>query len=145
MFTRSDPKLTRLEGVPLFQGCDAREIRAIGRLGDLLSCDEGTVLIEQGGHGGEAFVIIDGSVTVTRDGDILAELGAGDVIGEVAVLDGGRRTATVTADTPVELLVFDPRSFKSLLREAPAVARRLLTEMGRRVRTSSGTERPAAV
>lgn len=140
MFTRPDPKLTKLQDVPLFRDCSAGEIRAIGRLGDLTAVEAGTVLIEQGGAGGEAFVIIDGSVTVSRDGYILATLGAGDVVGEVAVLDRGRRTATVTADTMLEVLVFDPRSFKGLLHEAPGVSRRLMTEMGRRVRGGNGSQ-----
>lgn len=133
MFTK-DPKLMRLEGIPLFQGCDRQELQAIGRLGDVTSRDAGTVLIEQGAMGGEAFVIVDGRVTVSRDGSLLASLGRGAVLGEVAVLDGGRRTATVIAETPVELLVFDPRAFKSLLAEAPRVTRRMLTEASRRLR-----------
>lgn len=145
MFTRTDPKLTKLQDVPLFRECNTDEIRAIGRLGDLTTVGAGTVLIEQGGAGGEAFVIVDGSVTVSRDGHILATLGAGDVVGEVAVLDRGRRTATVTAETALEVLVFDPRSFKGLLHEAPGVSRRLMTEMGRRVRGGDGSERAHTV
>lgn len=144
MFTTRDPKLSLLEAIPLFAGCDRRELRAIGGLGDLITRDSGTILIEEGRSGGEAFVIVDGSVTVSRDGDVLATLGPGAVVGEVAVLDRGRRTATVTADTPIELLVFDPRGFKSLLREAPAVARRMLTETARRLRNSGGTETTGA-
>lgn len=142
---QSDPKLDRLEQTPLFQGCDPREIRTIGRLGDLISRDAGTVLIEQDRWGGEAFVIVDGSVTVSRDGRVLATLGPGDVVGEVAVLDHGPRTATVTADTPIDVLVFDPRSFKSLLREAPTVTRRMLREMSRRLRSVEEDEAPTTV
>lgn len=133
MFT-ADPKLERLEAIPLFAGCTRRELRTIGRLGDTATRDAGTVLIEQGGWGGETFVIVDGTVTVSRDGRLLATLGPGDVVGEIAVLAGGRRTATVTADTSVELLVFDPRAFKSLLAAAPDVTRRMLTESSRRLR-----------
>lgn len=142
MFTTTtrDPKLSRLEDVPLFAGCDRREIRAIGRLGDLTKRDSGTVLIEQGRHGGEVFIIIDGTVTVSRDGDELATLGPGEVVGEVAVLDRGPRTATVAADTPVEVLVFDPRSFASLLRETPDIARRILAETAGRLRSHGDKE-----
>lgn len=139
MFTTWDPKLSLLEAIPLFAGCDRKELRAIGGLGDLIRRDSGTILIEQGRSGGEAFVIVTGTVTVSRDGDVLATLGPGDVVGEVAVLDRGRRTATVTADTPIEVLVFDPRGFKSLLHEAPVVARRMLTETARRLRNSDGS------
>lgn len=143
MFTTiRDHKLSRLESVPLFAGCDRREIRAIGRLGDLTKRDRGTVLMTQGRSGGEAFIIVEGTVTVSRNGDVVATLGPGEVVGEVAVLDRGRRTATVTADTPVELLVFDPRGFASLLREAPVVTQRMLAETARRLRNSNG---PASV
>lgn len=135
MFGTSDPKLARLEQIPLFRGCDSKQIRTIGRLGDWARFDAGRVLIRQDGWGGEAFVIVEGSVTVSRDGRPLATLGPGDVVGEMAVLDHGRRTATVTADTDVEVLVFDPRSFKSLLVEAPAVTRRMLNETTRRLRS----------
>lgn len=145
MLTRSDPKLARLEDVPLFRGCDRHEIRAIGRLGDLTRFDTGAILMQQDGGGGEAFVIVDGSVRVTRDGDHLATLGPGDVVGEIAVLDRGRRTATVTAETSVEALVFDPRSFASLLHAAPGVTRRMLNEMANRLRTSAESHPPATV
>lgn len=141
MFTTTrDPKLSRVEDVPLFAGCDRREIRAIGRLGDLTKRDSGTVLIEQGRYGGEVFIIIDGTVTVSRDGEVAATLGPGEVVGEVAVLDRGSRTATVTADTPIQVLVFDPRGFASLLREVPAVARRMLAETAGRLRPSDRDE-----
>lgn len=134
MFTTTDPKLDRLEAIPLFAGCTRRELRTIGHLGDLATREAGTVLIQQGGWGGETFVIVDGTVSVSRDGRELATLGPGDVVGEIAVLAGGRRTATVTAETPVEVLAFDPRAFKSLLAVAPAVTRRMLTESSRRLR-----------
>lgn len=135
-----DSKLSRLEDVPLFAGCDRREIRELGRLADLIELESGTVLIEQGRHGGEAFIIVDGTVTVSRHGDELATLGPGGVVGEVAVLDRGRRTATVTADTPIEVLVFDPRGFASLLREAPVVARRMLATTAGRLRSNGEKE-----
>lgn len=145
MFTKTDHKLSRLQDVPLFRRCDRREIETIGRLGDLLAVEEGQVLIEEGRAGNEAFVIIDGSVSVSRDGVVVTTLGPGDVVGEVAALDRGRRTATVTAITPVEVLVFDPRSFASLLHEVPGITRLLVTEMGRRIRRGSQTERVAVV
>lgn len=144
MFTTWDPKLSLLEGIPLFAGCDRRELRAIGGLGDLTSRHSGTVLIEEGEFGGEAFVIVDGTVTVSQDGDVLATLGPGDVVGDVAILDYGPRTATVTADTPIKVLVFDPGAFNGLLRKAPDVTRRMLAETARRLRNSDGSETTGA-
>lgn len=145
MFTRTDRKLSRLQDVPLFRRCDRREIETIGRLGDLLKVEEGRVLIQEGRSDNEALVIVEGSVSVSRDGVVVATLGPGDVVGEVAALDRGRRTATVTAITPVEVLVFDPRSFASLLYEVPGITRVLVTEMGRRIRRGSQSERIAVV
>lgn len=139
-----DPKLSRLEDVPLLAGCDRREIREIGRLGDLIERDGETVLIEQGRSGSEVFIIVDGTVTVSRDGEELATLGPGEVVGEVAVLDRGRRTARVTANTPVEVMVFDPGGFASLLREAPVVTRRMLIRTAARLRSNGGKESATA-
>lgn len=129
-----DGKLTRIESIPLFAGCSRLELSEIGRLGDVVARRSGTVLIQQGARGGEMFVITAGTVTVSRDGRRLATLGPGDVVGEIAVLDGGGRTATVTADTDVEILAFDPRAFKSLLWAVPSVTRRMLGETSRRLR-----------
>lgn len=129
-----DAKLARLERIPLFAGCDRREIRAIGRLGDLITRDPGAVLVQQGSWTREAFVIVDGAATVSSGGTTVATLGPGDVIGAIAVLGGGPRTATVTADTPIELLVFDQRAFRSLLGLSPQVTYRMLADMAYRLR-----------
>ncbi|MBW3665500.1 MAG: cyclic nucleotide-binding domain-containing protein [Actinobacteria bacterium] len=128
MSTTWDTKLARLGEVPLFEGCDRREVRAIGRLGDLTTRPAGTVLTREGRWGGEALVIVDGVAIVTYRGRSVADLGAGDVVGVVAALHPGAQPTTVTATTEVELLVFDPRAFRSLLELVPVVARRILTQ-----------------
>jgi len=133
MSTTWDTKLARLGEVPLFEGCDRREIRAIGRLGDLATRPAGTELTREGRWGGEAFVIVDGAATATYRGRSLAGLAPGDVVGVVAALHAGRQPTTVTATTEVELLVFDPRAFRSLLELVPVVARRVLTQTTERL------------
>lgn len=144
MFTHAkDSKVARLEQFPPFDGCGREELELIASLGDLVELASGTVLTEQGGSGSEAFILLDGHCTVARDGRELARLGPGAVIGEVATLDHGRRTATVTADTPVEALVFDPRSFARVIREAPAVTRRMLADVAARLRDQQSRPAPA--
>lgn len=134
MFSRCDAKVARLADVPLFQGCSAKDRETTCRLGDLLRLEPGSVLMAQGRIGHEAVVLLEGSLTVSRDGAVVATLEPGAVVGELAALEGGPRTATVVAATPVELLVFDRRSFASLLTAVPVVTRRILVEVSRRSR-----------
>jgi CRP-like cAMP-binding protein len=91
------------------------------------------VLVREGEAGHEAFVIMEGSATVTRKGETIAQLGVGDVVGELAPLTGGNRTATVVADTPMELLVIGQREFAGLLDEVPGLAVRVLQNLAHRM------------
>lgn len=86
----------------------------------------GRVLIEEGGIGREFFVILDGTATVTRNGTVVGELGAGDHFGELALLAAERRNATVTATTEMRVLVANPREFRSLMRTSPRFAESVL-------------------
>lgn len=128
----SDAKVNRLERVSLFAGCTTRELQAAGRLGDVLRLPAGALVMRQGAYGHEVVVVLDGLVGVSCDGTQVATLGAGAVVGEVAVLCRGRRNATVVTLTPIELLVFDARSFTSLLHEAPGVTSRILAQTAQR-------------
>lgn len=127
-----DPKIDVIEHIELFYGCSKREARLISSLADQLERPAGSVLIQQGAHGGEAFVLVAGQVTVERDGEVISTLGPGTVIGEISLLDHTNRTATVVAATDVTLLVLDPRSFKRLLNELPWVETKVVRELGRR-------------
>lgn len=131
-----DRKLERLERIPLFDSCSRSQIHAIGRLGDLVTRDAGTVLAEEGRRAAQVLVIVDGTATVSRDGTVHGRLGPGDVVGAVTALARRPRTDTVTADTPIDLLVFDPRSFRGLLTLAPDVSRRVLEGIASRTRAA---------
>lgn len=131
-----DPKLERLERIPLFSGCSRSQIRTVGRLGDLVVRDTGTVLAEEGRPALQVVLIVDGTATVSRGGTVHGRLGPGDVVGAVTALAHGRWTDTVTADAPIELLVFDPRSFRGLLELAPDVSWRVLEGIANRVRAA---------
>ena len=83
-----------LKSVPLFAGCTRKELEIIARSGDEITMTAGTLLVDQGQTGREAFVVLDGTVTVKRNGRKIATLGAGAIVGELSLLDHGPRTAT---------------------------------------------------
>ena len=127
-----------LSALPLFQGCTSRELSYIDQLGDEVEVEAGTTLTREGQIGRQSFVILSGEAAVTLRDHPLARLGAGDAFGEMAVLTGQPRSATVTAVTPMRLLVLDPRSLSGLAGIAP-VARGLLTAMIRRLQEAQGS------
>jgi CRP/FNR family transcriptional regulator, cyclic AMP receptor protein len=126
--------LNHLAAVPLFSGCTTKELRDIARATVELTLDEGKEFVTQGDVGREAFVIVDGRAEVTRAGQRVSELGPGDCVGELALLDHGPRTATVTAKTPLTVLVLGPREFAGLLDEVPTLTHKILAALAGRVR-----------
>jgi CRP/FNR family cyclic AMP-dependent transcriptional regulator len=126
--------LEHLATIPLFSSCNRRELGKIAKATDELTVGAGKVLTEEGSVGREAFVIVSGEVAVEIGGVEVARLGPGDHFGELALLDGGPRTATVTAATDVDLLVISQRSFFSLLDDVPGLARKILTSMATVIR-----------
>lgn len=131
----SDPKVQRLMGVPIFSGCRTRDLRRACALIDETARPAGTPLVHEGDRGREIMILASGQASVTRGRVPIATLETGALIGEIAILDGGPRTTTVVADTDVTLLVLDRRAFDRLVLEVPFIARRLLTEMAKRLRT----------
>lgn len=130
-------KVELLRNVKLFGLCTDKELADIAGLGDEISLKQGDVLTKEGTPGSECFVVISGEAEATVRGQAIARLGAGEVIGEMALLDTAPRTATVTALTEMELFVLDPRSFSDLLDRHPAVAKRMLASLARRMRAIS--------
>ena len=130
---RSD-KVDLLRKIPLFSGLSQRHLNAIAKCADGVRLRKGAVLAKQGRQGLEAMIIVDGRARVERDGKAIAELGPGDVVGELAVIDGKPRSATVIAETPMALLVLHRRDFVSLLETVPGLQRKLLVTLCERVR-----------
>jgi CRP/FNR family transcriptional regulator, cyclic AMP receptor protein len=128
-----DAKIDLLKNVPLFAGCSKTELQRIASLADELDLGEGATLIREGERGREFLVIADGTVKVTRKGKQLRELGAGDFIGEIALVADVPRTATVTATSPVRLLVVTDRAFRGLLEQMPSIAKKVLQSLGERL------------
>lgn len=128
------PVLDGLRAVRLFGGCTDKELEHIDRITTGQDVTAGTVLCRQGSFGRQTFVILAGQAEVTIDGVVIATLGPSSFFGELSVLDGDPRVATVTALTPMSLLVMSPRELEQLLADVPAVARRMLVAVGGRLR-----------
>src|SRR5438045_9770504 len=114
--------LDHLRNVPLFRSLNNRELQTIAKATDEITVPAGHVLVDQGQTGREAFIIVDGSATVKRNGKKITTLGPGAVVGELSLLDHGPRTATVTTDSESPVLVVDQRHFLSVLDDVPAVS-----------------------
>lgn len=127
-------KVELLRRVALFAKCTDRELARIAALADVTTVPPGHPLTTEGRPGREAFVITRGEADATVRGRHLARLGPGVMVGEMALLDNGPRSATVTARTELEVLVLDPRSFRTLLLDVPSIADSIMRVMATRLR-----------
>jgi len=119
-------KVELLKKVPLFAECTKSELRELAGIADEVDLREGTVLTREGKVGHEFFVLIDGAVRISSDGKKLADLGAGDWLGEIALLTNAPRTATATATSPVRTLVMVDRDFRRVVEDMPSIAMKVL-------------------
>ena len=127
-------QLESLSQVALFSACSKKELTTVAKAVDEIFMTAGTMIIDQGQTGREAFVIVEGEVTVKRNKRKVATLGAGSVVGEMSLLDNGPRTATVVCDTDCTLLVIDQRRFRGVVEQIPAIAHKLLGSLAGRIR-----------
>ncbi|HEX3333398.1 MAG TPA: cyclic nucleotide-binding domain-containing protein [Acidimicrobiales bacterium] len=125
--------IDRLHGVPWFAACTEEQLAAVARQAERLHIDEGEVILREGRLGRELFVILEGSVVVTRAGRVVNQWGAGDYFGELAAIEAAPRSATVTATTDLEVLIVGPREFDAMM-DIPGVRNALLVGMARRIR-----------
>lgn len=121
----------------LFANCTARQRRQVAQLGTRLPVIAGRRLMVQGRRGSDVILVLSGAAVCTVNGAVVALFSAGDFFGEVAALDGSRRTATVTAVTDMEVVVFDRHEFEQLLAISPELALRLLKMAARRLRSAN--------
>jgi CRP/FNR family transcriptional regulator, cyclic AMP receptor protein len=135
-----DAKLELLASVPLFRACSKRDLSRIASLADEIEVPKGKVLTKQGEPGWEFFVIADGHAKASMRGRRSVPLRQGSFFGEMSLLDGGPRSATVTAETEMRLLVLSSRSFSSLIDEVPLVGRRVLQVMAERLREAEQSQ-----
>ncbi len=104
-----------LKRVPLFSGCSKSELGALALTADELDLRPDSVLTREGRPGREFFVLVEGTVEVAQKGKKIGELGAGDWLGEIALLTKGPRTATVTSTSSVRILVITDRAFRRVV------------------------------
>lgn len=124
-----------LRQAPLFQDLSKKELEELAKLADDLEVAAGRVLTREGDAGREFFVLMDGEVEIERGGRSLGTRGAGDFIGEIAILEDVPRTATVTAKTPLRFFVLTSQSFRSVVDRFPEVERKILRTLARRLAT----------
>lgn len=126
-------KIELLKSVPLFADCSKSELANIALIADEISFPAGRTLIEEGKPGREFFVIAEGTVDVRRDGKKLSPRGDSNSFGEMALLTGKPRNATVTTTSPVRALVITDRAFKALLKDVPSLSTKLLASLAARL------------
>jgi CRP/FNR family transcriptional regulator, cyclic AMP receptor protein len=122
--------------IPLFRGCSKDELRHIDRAATQADYPAEHVLCTEGAVGRELIMLIEGDARIERGGKQIAEVGPGAFIGEMSLLDGGPRTATVTTITPVKALILPTREFWQVVDEVPAIAHRLLATLAERLRAA---------
>jgi CRP-like cAMP-binding protein len=128
----------RLAKVPLFSECRRRDLSFISAILRERTFPAATELTIEDQPGDEFMIILDGTVTARRRGQQLAQLGPGDFFGEIALLDGGPRTATITADTPVTVGIIGRREWQDLLAQ-PGVAEKILKALAQRIHAAEPT------
>ncbi len=128
-----------LARAPLFAGLPARERRAVARASGLVRYREDTEVVKEGARGAVFFVILEGKAKVTRKGRTIGRLRRGDFFGEMSLLDGEPRTASVVTEADSTFLTVAARDFFGVLEREPKLATRMLQVMAGRLRNS---ERP---
>jgi CRP/FNR family transcriptional regulator, cyclic AMP receptor protein len=132
LFTQ-DAKVESLKRAPLFADLSRKDLTKLARVSEGMEVEPGKVLTKEGETGREFFVIVDGKVDVTRKGRRLSTRGAGDFIGEIALLEDIPRTATVKAKTPLRFFVLTRKDFRQLVDENPSVERKVMRTLARRL------------
>jgi CRP/FNR family cyclic AMP-dependent transcriptional regulator len=130
---RKNAKVELMRGVPLFAGCSKRELQEIAGIADELALPEGRTLTREGSTGQEFLVLVEGAAEVKRKGRKVNSLRSGDFLGEIALITGAPRTATVTTTKPSRMLVITARDFKALLRRVPSIQLKVLDALASRV------------
>ena len=129
-----DTKVDALAKAPLFAALSRQELGELAKATEDLEVEEGKTLTREGDLGREFFVIVDGDVSVTQDGNEIRRLGPGDFFGEIALIyDNARRTATVTASSPLRFFVLTRQSFRSILEHQTEIEEKVMAALEERL------------
>jgi CRP/FNR family cyclic AMP-dependent transcriptional regulator len=129
LLRRGLQKIDLLKKVPLFSNLSQRHLKEISKHADEVKVDRGKVLAQQGKAGWEFIFIVDGKAKVEKDGKVIRELSEGDFFGEVALIDGKPRTASVTAESGMTVLIVHKTSFNHLLDTIPGLQKKILISL----------------
>ena len=130
---RKNAKVELIKRVPLFGGLSKRELDEVAGIADELAIAEGSELTHEGAAGHEFLVLVEGAADVRRRGRKVNTLGSGDFLGEIALVTGAPRTATVTTTAASRMLVITARDFKTLLRRMPSLQLKILEALASRL------------
>lgn len=122
-----------LSSLAIFDSLSKAELRKVAALSTPSTIGAGETFLTEGSPGREAFIITAGRGTVRRGNRLVAGVGPGDIVGEMALFAGINRTASVTADTDVEVEVLSRTEFMSLLDQVPTIAKKLMTSAFKRI------------
>jgi CPA1 family monovalent cation:H+ antiporter len=130
---RKNAKIELLRGVPLFEECSKKELNELALLADEIELPAGRKLAAEGARGREFVVIVDGAAEVRRKGRKVNDLRSGDFLGEIALVTGAPRTATVVTTKPCRVLVITAQAFRTLLRDLPSLQLKVLDALASRL------------
>jgi CRP-like cAMP-binding protein len=130
---RKNAKIELLKRVPLFAGCSKRELGEIASVADELDLPTSRDLTREGESGREFVILVDGEADVLRKGRLVAGLGPGDFVGEVALVTGRPRNATVRTRGAARVLVLTASGFRTLMRDVPSIQTKVLMALAARI------------
>lgn len=128
-----DPKLDRLHAAPLFAQCDPKELKNLVTVIDMVDVKEGSEIFRQGRREHFAYVVESGTAEVSIDGEVVAEIPEGEMIGEIGLLAPGPASATVTAKTPMSLMAIPHDRFGAVLADTPGLGIMIAKELAQRL------------
>src|SRR5438105_12261100 len=136
----ADARAARLKAVPLFAHCDGKQLDFIATQVEEMDFPAGRVLCTEGSFGGDFFILETGTADVTRGGKRIATMKPGDFFGEIALVDGGRRTATVTTSAPSRCFVLGPQQFQNVLHQNVEIIHAVMKALATRVRDAGAAK-----
>ena len=132
--------VVKLRDVGFFDGFAPSELDRVAELAEEVEAAPGAVIIDQGRVGTECFVIVEGQANVYVGDEAVASIGPGTMVGEMALVEHRPRSASVVADTPMRLIAFDIKAFKTLLEEMPRVHAAVLEMLAARHKSNAAID-----
>lgn len=132
-FLHHDAKAERLHTLPLFKDADSKAIDNLANAADEVTVKAGTVLIEQGHHHHDGYVVVSGALSAAVDGQVVGTIGAGEVFGELSLFGHGQASATVTATEETNVLIIPFNRFDKILDETPGMAKAMAIQLAARL------------